>query len=274
MSRASTDHRCQGLIRNASDERASLQPGSARPRVGGSRCRRRGPGGGAALRRQHLGRLQGADPASAERRACRPHRPWPVAAQARGPRADGRGVHERQAGRNARRPSPAPPRGARDQRLARRGVADGAPARPHAQEKSYKRPSRTVPTSPASAGAGGCGSAFSILTRASPPTRPAPAQRCQRKDGPALRLAPKGERVVDAVPHGHRRATTFVCGLTMGGLVAPLVPSGLMPGPPSSPTPSSSWRLRCTTAVSLSRTTSRRKRSPGSARRSLLPVGR
>jgi transposase len=43
--------------------------------------------------------------------------------------------------------------------------------------------------------------------------------------------ARKGERVVDAVPHGHWRTTTFVCGLTTGGIVAPLVLSGPMNGP-------------------------------------------
>ncbi len=43
--------------------------------------------------------------------------------------------------------------------------------------------------------------------------------------------APRGERLVDAVPHGHWRITTFLCGLTTKGLVAPLVLSGPMTGP-------------------------------------------
>ncbi len=43
--------------------------------------------------------------------------------------------------------------------------------------------------------------------------------------------APRGVRLVDAVPHGHWHTTTFVCGLTTGGLVAPLVLSGPMTGP-------------------------------------------
>lgn len=43
--------------------------------------------------------------------------------------------------------------------------------------------------------------------------------------------APKGRRLVDAVPHGHWRTTTFVCGLTTMGLIAPLVLSGPMNGP-------------------------------------------
>jgi transposase len=42
--------------------------------------------------------------------------------------------------------------------------------------------------------------------------------------------APVGERLVDAVPHGHWKTTTFVAGLRAGGLVAPLVIDGAMTG--------------------------------------------
>jgi transposase len=42
--------------------------------------------------------------------------------------------------------------------------------------------------------------------------------------------APKGERLVCAVPHGHWHTTTFVCGLRTTGLVAPLVLDGAMNG--------------------------------------------
>jgi len=42
--------------------------------------------------------------------------------------------------------------------------------------------------------------------------------------------APRGERLVDAAPHGHWRTTTFVAGLRSTGLVAPLVLDGPMNG--------------------------------------------
>jgi transposase len=42
--------------------------------------------------------------------------------------------------------------------------------------------------------------------------------------------APKGERVVDAVPHGHWKTTTFVAGMRTTGIVAPLVLDGPMNG--------------------------------------------
>lgn len=43
--------------------------------------------------------------------------------------------------------------------------------------------------------------------------------------------APRGERLVDAAPHGHWCTTTFVAGLRSTGLVAPLVLDGPMTGP-------------------------------------------
>lgn len=42
---------------------------------------------------------------------------------------------------------------------------------------------------------------------------------------------PRGERLVDAAPHGHWRTTTFVAGLRSTGLVAPLVLDGPVTGP-------------------------------------------
>ena len=39
---------------------------------------------------------------------------------------------------------------------------------------------------------------------------------------------PKGDRLVDAAPYGHWRATTFVAGLRSTGLIAPLVLDGPM----------------------------------------------
>ena len=41
---------------------------------------------------------------------------------------------------------------------------------------------------------------------------------------------PRGERLVDATPHGHWRTTTFIAGLRSTGLVAPLVLDGPMTG--------------------------------------------
>jgi transposase len=42
--------------------------------------------------------------------------------------------------------------------------------------------------------------------------------------------APRGQRVVDAVPHGHWKTTTFVAALRADGLVAPMVVDGAMNG--------------------------------------------
>ncbi len=42
--------------------------------------------------------------------------------------------------------------------------------------------------------------------------------------------APRGQRVVAAVPHGHWKTTTFVGGLTTGGVIAPMVLDGAMDG--------------------------------------------
>ena len=41
---------------------------------------------------------------------------------------------------------------------------------------------------------------------------------------------PKSERVVDAVPHGHWKTTTFVAALRLGGLFAPMVVDGALNG--------------------------------------------
>jgi transposase len=40
----------------------------------------------------------------------------------------------------------------------------------------------------------------------------------------------RGERLVDAAPHGHWRTTTFVAGLRSSGIIAPLVLDGPMTG--------------------------------------------
>ena len=42
--------------------------------------------------------------------------------------------------------------------------------------------------------------------------------------------APRGERCRAPVPHGHRKTTTFVGGLTLDGVVAPMTIDGAMTG--------------------------------------------
>jgi transposase len=43
--------------------------------------------------------------------------------------------------------------------------------------------------------------------------------------------APQGKRLVDKVPHGHWKTTTFICGLRYDGVTAPFVLDGPMDGP-------------------------------------------
>jgi transposase len=43
--------------------------------------------------------------------------------------------------------------------------------------------------------------------------------------------APQGKRLVDKVPHGHWKTTTFICGLHYDGITAPFVLDGPMDGP-------------------------------------------
>ena len=47
---------------------------------------------------------------------------------------------------------------------------------------------------------------------------------------PSHGWAPKGQRLVCSVPHGHWHTTTFLCGLRTTGLVAPLVLKGAIDG--------------------------------------------
>lgn len=42
--------------------------------------------------------------------------------------------------------------------------------------------------------------------------------------------APRGERLVGAVPHGHWRTTTFIAGLRQSGVIAPMLLDGPMTG--------------------------------------------
>jgi transposase len=43
--------------------------------------------------------------------------------------------------------------------------------------------------------------------------------------------APEGERLVEKVPHGHWKTTTFICGLRYNGVTAPFVLDAAMDGP-------------------------------------------
>lgn len=43
--------------------------------------------------------------------------------------------------------------------------------------------------------------------------------------------AAEGERLVEKVPHGHWKTTTFICGLRYNGVTAPFVVDGAMDGP-------------------------------------------
>lgn len=43
--------------------------------------------------------------------------------------------------------------------------------------------------------------------------------------------SPRGERCIAAVPHGHWKTTTFVGGLRLSGMTAPMVLDGAMNGP-------------------------------------------
>ena len=52
---------------------------------------------------------------------------------------------------------------------------------------------------------------------------------------------PADERLVATAPHGHWHSTTFVAGLRLGGVTAPLVLDGPRPVPPSWPMSSRSW---------------------------------
>jgi len=42
--------------------------------------------------------------------------------------------------------------------------------------------------------------------------------------------SPRGQRCVAAVPHGHWKTVTFVGGLTLGGMIAPMLLDGAMDG--------------------------------------------
>jgi len=43
--------------------------------------------------------------------------------------------------------------------------------------------------------------------------------------------SPRGSRCIAAIPHGHWKTTTFVAGLTLGGMIAPMMLDGAMDGP-------------------------------------------
>jgi transposase len=43
--------------------------------------------------------------------------------------------------------------------------------------------------------------------------------------------SPRGSRCIAAIPHGHWKTITFVGGLTLGGMIAPMMLDGAMDGP-------------------------------------------
>ena len=63
-----------------------------------------------------------------------------------------------------------------------------------------------------------------------------PAPRLHRRDlglhqhGPPARPRPRGERLRAGIPHGHWKTTTFVAGLSLTGMVAPMVLDGPING--------------------------------------------
>jgi hypothetical protein len=71
----------------------------------------------------------------------------------------------------------------------------------------------------------------------------------------------RGERLIDAAPHGHWKTTTFVAGLKHDGIIAPFVLDGPMTGEIlPKPMSHSSWRQRfspvtwsCSTTCRLTR---------------------
>jgi transposase len=73
-------------------------------------------------------------------------------------------------------------------------------------------------TPPSKSGRTSCRSEKSALTRA-PPNPPPPRAP-----------APRGERLRASVPHGHWKTTTFVAGLRLSGMVAPMVLDGPING--------------------------------------------
>ena len=56
------------------------------------------------------------------------------------------------------------------------------------------------------------------------------AERPEHENAPARCRCRRGERLRMAVPHGHWRTTTFVAGLRIGGLHAPMLIDGAMNG--------------------------------------------
>ncbi|MCW5236234.1 hypothetical protein D5047_07965 [Verminephrobacter eiseniae] len=61
--------------------------------------------------------------------------------------------------------------------------------------------------------------------------------------------SPKGQRCIASVPHGHRKITTFIAGLRVNAVTAPMVLDGPM-AKHSWPIYSNSCVLRCALAIS------------------------
>jgi len=84
------------------------------------------------------------------------------------------------------------------------------------------------------AGPRGCGAGAAALAGVAALHGPEPV--CLDETGTATNMTrrygrcPRGARLVDATPWGHRKVTTFVAGLRASGIIAPLVLDGPMTG--------------------------------------------
>ncbi len=174
------------------------------------------------IRRRSAGRSAGGRPAALRpnpikgqsRSPLKKHEEWLLGSGAAGTRPD--------AGRN-----PAPSAGgASAEGGAWIGLAVLRPPRHQLQKKAFARPSRIGLTSPRRGRHGRRINPSSIPSAWSSSTKPAPATNMARLRG----RAPRGERLVGKVPHGHWKTTTFVAGLRSSALTAPCVIDGPMNG--------------------------------------------
>src|SRR3712207_166661 len=100
-----------------------------------------------------------------------------------------------------------------------------------AQKKRSRPPSRTGPMSPGIAAAGVCGSAtWTASASCSWTVKREAANGATTAMTRLYGWGRRGERLVDAVPAGHWKTTTFVAGLRRDGVIAPCVFDGPMTG--------------------------------------------
>jgi hypothetical protein len=111
-------------------------------------------------------------------------------------------------------------------RLAGHDLGDAAPARPATQKKSLGAAEQDRPDVAAER------RRWRVRQRYMDPARFVFLDETGASTDMVRRYGwgPRGERLVDAAPHGHWRTTAFVAGLRSTGLVAPLVLDGPMTG--------------------------------------------